>query len=367
MPSFIHIADTHFDTAFSANFDAKKAKIRRAEMLQSFSNVIEYAKNVDFLLIAGDVFDGDYVSSDTINFLKRKFSEISDKKVFICAGNHDPYKHQSIYDTISFGENVYVFKTEPEFVEIPECKTRIYGVSMPERACSVMDGFPSAYDNEYTNIILAHGDIVSSVNESEYNPITKSFIENCGADYLALGHIHKRSEIEKIGNTYYSYPGVIEGRGFDECGDMGCYIINIEDGLLNYEFKKTCVRRNFRLEVDVNAASDIIEIADIVKKEMSSVGNEKDIYRIYLTGRRKSNINTEVIENEIKGNVFHFEVYDETKPDYNLKEIRERNSLCGEFVRLMEEDISALSGIDKENAENALLLGIEALLGGDIS
>lgn len=367
MPTFLHTADIHLDSPFSAHFDAKGAALRRSEILRCVSDMIDRAKDVDLLLISGDLFDGGNVSPDTIAFLKRKFSEIPDTKVFIVAGNHDPYTPESVYAKEEFGKNVHVFGTTPECIEIPELKTRIYGVSfgsvyrtnrIPFLSIEKIDGV--------TDIILLHADLVANGSESQYNPIDKSFIKSCGADYLALGHIHKRSEVERLGDTYYAYPGPPEGRGFDECGDMGCYIGKIENGVVDVKFEKTSKRRMFHIEADISAATDMMGVSGLVRARINEVGTKDDFYKITLTGRVEAGlINLDVIKEELANEVHYIEVYDETRINYNISELSDQNTLCGEFVRLMQQKLSVANESERDIIEEAMLTGIEALLGGD--
>ncbi|MEG1442313.1 MAG: metallophosphoesterase, partial [Oscillospiraceae bacterium] len=76
MPRIIHTGDIHFDTPFTSRLNRKDAELRRSEIKATFGKIISKANDADLLLIAGDLFDGGTVSADTINFLKRKFSEI---------------------------------------------------------------------------------------------------------------------------------------------------------------------------------------------------------------------------------------------------------------------------------------------------
>lgn len=366
MPKFLHTADIHLDSPFSAHFDAKGAAIRRSEILRCVSDMIDKAKNLDLLLIAGDLFDGSSVSPDTVAFLKRKFAEIPDTKVFIVAGNHDPYTQGSVYGGENFGSNVHVFGTEAECIELPDIKTRVWGVSFGGNYQEKRISFPYIEKIEgVTDIALLHGDLVAVCGESQYNPIDREFIKNCGADYLALGHIHKRTEVECIGNTYFAYPGPPEGRGFDECGDMGCYIVNIEDGIADVKFEKTSKRRMFHIDVDVSGAEDILGVSAKIKSKIDEVGTEDDFYKITLTGRAESGlINPDVIKDELTS-VYYTELYDETRMNYNVEELSKQNNLCGEFVRLMKQKISAADESEKDILEEAMHTGIEALLGGD--
>ncbi len=366
MPTFLHTADLHLDTAFSANLSTEQAVIRRSEMLRCFSSIIDKAKDVDIFLISGDIFDSSYVSKETVSFLKRRFAEIPDTHIFICCGNHDPYTQTSIYMREEFSENVHIFKNKWECIELSHIKTRIYGASLSNNCDNLTESFPEIEKEEgVTDIILMHGDVVSDNAESAYNPITKSFIENCKADYLALGHIHKRTEISRLGKTYYAYSGMPEGRGFDECGDMGYYIGVINEGVADVKFERSCIRRLFRLVVDISGASDTFDALNIIKEAALGHGDNNDMYRIYLCGRvMADSISFDVIEKEIKGMLYYVELIDDTKESYDIENIASQNNLCGEFVRHMRNAIENSDDEDRKIMEDALILGIEALTGG---
>ncbi|MFR1499373.1 MAG: metallophosphoesterase family protein, partial [Monoglobus pectinilyticus] len=91
MARILHMADMHFDSAFTSNLSINKSKLRRSEQREVFSRIIEMVKTeqIDVMLISGDLFDSENVSEETINFMVRKFAEISEIPVLIAAGNHD--------------------------------------------------------------------------------------------------------------------------------------------------------------------------------------------------------------------------------------------------------------------------------------
>ena len=179
MPTFLHTADIHLDSAFSAHFDAKRAEIRRSELRRSVSEMVDMAKGLDLLLISGDLFDGKCVSAETVAFLKRKFSEIPDTKIFIVAGNHDAYTPSSVYASEDFGENVHIFGTEVECVELPSLKTRVFGASFADSSCDKTIFVPEIKKIDgITDILVLHGDLVSAQGESNYNPIDKEFLKD---------------------------------------------------------------------------------------------------------------------------------------------------------------------------------------------
>lgn len=364
MPTFLHIADVHLDSAFSAHLDTHKSTVRRGEVRRSLSNILDRARDVDILLIAGDLFDGKNVSPETVAFLKRKFAEIKNTRVFIVAGNHDPYTDNSVYANEDFGENVHIFKTEAECVDIPELKTRIYGVSFKsEYECEKMNLLIEPQEG-YSNIILLHADLTSIGGESRYNPIDKNFIADCGADYLALGHIHKRSEVLRAGKTYYAYSGTTEGHGFDECGDMGYYIGEISHGVANVGFERSCIRRMFIVDTDITGVSDNLGAAELVRKKIQETGTADDMYRVILKGRTdKSFLNLGILKEELKPHTSYIEIKDETAINYDIDEIAEQNTLCGEFVRIMRNREKTA---DDDITAEATALGIEMLLGGGV-
>lgn len=366
MPTFLHTADIHLDSAFSARFDARNAAQRRHELLRAVSQMADIAKNLDIWLIAGDLFDGANVSAETVAFLKRTFAEMPDTKVFISAGNHDVYSSNSVYARENLGENVHVFSTTGECVELEDIKTRVFGISFGQQNCDRLSTPKIEKKDGYYDIMLLHADLVSNGGESAYNPIDKSFIENCGADYLALGHIHKRSEPQRLGSTVYAYSGSPEGRGFDECGDMGCYIGRACDGDTHVEFQSVCRRKMIITEVDLSDTEDNVGAVALARAAMTSQGGAEDIYRLILKGRVANGvINPEILKEELLRDVHYVEIKDETEPDYNFEELALRKDLCGEFVRTMQKKIELAADDEKSVLIQALKLGAEALLGGD--
>lgn len=367
MPTFLHIADVHLDSAFSAHFDMRQAEMRRGEVRRCLSGILDRAMTVDILLIAGDLFDRDYVSAETISFLKRRFAEMQNTKVFIVAGNHDPYTIGSVYNNENFGDNVHVFGTKPECVELVDIGVRVWGASFGDSFCDERIEFPHIEKAEgIADIMLLHADLTSNDGKSGYNPIDKEFITSCGADYLALGHIHKRTDIQRLGNTYYAYSGAIEGHGFDECGDLGYYIGTIENGVVDARFERASIRRMYREEVDISGVADSLDAADVIKSHIESKGTYDDIYKIILKGRIKTDIiNIDTILTELNCLVHYIELKDETLPDYDIKEVAVQNTLCGEFAGLISKGV-ANGTIDKDVADEAIRLGIELLLGGEM-
>ena len=111
MVKILHCADIHLDCPFTT-LDLKSAEVMRAQLRGAFTSMMLRARtnNVDIILMAGDIFDCDYVTKETVELLKREFSQAENIKIVITPGNHDPFTEESVWNKVIFPENVYIFK-----------------------------------------------------------------------------------------------------------------------------------------------------------------------------------------------------------------------------------------------------------------
>lgn len=362
MFKFLHTADIHISSGFTGDKSSPYGDDLRSCVFKAFSNIIDLAKPVDVLLICGDLFDTPKPDVGAISFVKQKFAEIPDTKVFISAGNHDPYTADSIYANEDLGKNVRVFSTEGECFELPDLKARVFGISFSSAHCKNGLNLPKISKKDgFFDILAIHGETVSGSRIGSYNPITSETVATCNYDYMALGHIHKRSDIKRIGRTSYAYSGAPQGRGFDECGDMGCYLCSVHNGFFDATFKPTAEKRIFKLDIDIDKARG--GIVDIIRNTLNATGGKNDLYRITLCGTPDTAVSDiEILKHSLSEFPF-IDIIDETKPLRNTEDLAKQDSLCGEFVRIMLSKIE--SGIEPDKVNTALRLGIEALLGGD--
>ena len=223
---FVHIADVHFDCPFSSlSVRENLADNRRLEQRNVFKKVVEYIKNnnINYLFIAGDLYEAEYVKSSTINYINNLFLEIPDTKIFISPGNHDPYLKNSYYQEFDFAKNVYIFKSN-NF----ECKEyqdlNIYGVGFQDFYCKDINySSLKIINNEKPNVLLMHANLGSNDDNREYNSVLESKLNELDMNYIALGHIHKPYYNS---NTFQKivYPGSLVSRGFDELGPHGMIV-----------------------------------------------------------------------------------------------------------------------------------------------
>ena len=340
--TFIHAADIHLDSAFSGLSATNKSKVRKEDMRTSFARIIDLAKEKDFLFLSGDLFDSASVSKLTLDFLKQQFARLSPVPVFIAAGNHDAFSFGSVYETFDFGENVHVFSTEPECIETE--KADIYGVSFESanEERRLLLKFTVKNKNKL-NILVLHGNLLGE----GYNPIRLSEIAESGMDYIALGHIHAKSDVQKQGNTFYAYPGCSEARGFDETGEKGVLAVSLEKGIAEAAFVPVQERMYLEEAVDVSGKESY---EDILKEIETIYRGNRHIYRIRLVGSPQFPIDAAVVREKI--DAFDVTVRDETAPQVDIDSLSQDFTLKGLFAKFAKED--------KENMdEQAFLLAFK--------
>lgn len=370
MARILHMADMHFDSAFTSNLSIEKSKLRRSEQREVFSRIIGMAKTeqIDVMLISGDLFDSEKVSEETINFMIRKFSEIPEIPVLIAAGNHDPFNINSVYEKISLGDNVHIFSTEGGFYDFENLNLRVSGVSFGSEDGSNIK-IPKTLHPEFSNILVMHGNVVSGTAESgiRYNPVAKQEIENSGFDYIAFGHVHSFSGINVEGRTYWAYPGIPEPRGFDESGESGVVIGNVLKAGSEFNLHKVSKRNYHILEIDITAdISDNEQIIELIDSKIKECGNQ-NIFRIILNGKVLSDFHLDIdlLKSRSRKFGFYVEINDETEMEYELAVDCNDNSLRAEYIRLMQKKLDeCMPGTrDYRIIENAVKYGLDAIEG----
>lgn len=266
---FIHTADFHLDSPFvglkhmpSHLFD----KIRESTFL-AFTKLVTYAikEKVDFVLIAGDLYDGADRSLKAQLKLKSEFERLAKARidVYVIHGNHDHMSGKWL--NIEWPENVHVFSSEKveckEFTKNGSSLAYLYGYSYPTR--SVKENMTSYYikkDNPSVyHIGMLHGSIEGNKEHDIYSPFKISELISKDFDYWALGHIHKR-QILHHSNPMIAYPGNIQGRHRKERGEKGFYVIELVDQEIKSEFISTEEIIWEEVEVSIEGITTISEL-----------------------------------------------------------------------------------------------------------
>ena len=367
----VHTADLHFDTPFN-EVDDKQRAINKEELKEVFKNIINFCKEkqVDILLLAGDIFDNLTLNRETIYFLENVFNNIKETRVFISPGNHDPYNNNSFYKLIKWPENVYIFKDKLEKVYIKELETNVWGAAFNEKYVreSLIRGF--SQNNKEINIMAIHGEISSSSEGNEYNPITLKDIQESGMDYIALGHRHNFSGVLKEGNTFYSYSGCPQGRGFDETGDKGIIYGYVSKGAVELSFIKTCKRNYEEVYVDI---SNLFGYEEVIKKILDVIKEEdrkNNLYKIILKGEvsEKFHIEEKVLKSKLVKDFYFCKVVDKTSIALDIKELSKGYSVKSIFVKnLLKKLQEAKTDEEKDIIKMALKIGVSSLSEAEVN
>ncbi len=366
----LHCADLHLGAELSSI--GNQAKQRREEILITFYRIVSICKeeNIELLLIAGDLFEGSNTDKNIINSVKEALSSIPNTIVAIAPGNHDYVSIDSPFADGVWPENVHIFQSGLESIEFKEKGLRLWGAGFTSTYAtgSLLHEMDIPEDDEI-NICVMHGDLAAENQTSNYNPISAAQIRFSGMDYLALGHIHKRTDILQSGATYYAYCGCPEGKGFDELDEKGVYIGTIAKGRADLTFRPVCRRMNLEVHVDIGGAATNNEVAEIVihtiKKKYGDTFAEH-LYKVILEGALDEGFVPDcvAIALRLQSELYFIKIKDETHLAIDLDELSKETSLKGIFVRKMLDKLNQ-SVENKQEQEasqyrRALYIGIKA-------
>jgi exonuclease SbcD len=232
--SFLHAADLHLGSPLLGLALKDEAIARRfAEASRrAFTSLVTQAINerVAFVLIAGDIYDGEWRDTSIGLFFARELARLHREliPVYIIKGNHDA--ESVVTSAITLPEAVTVFstrKTETRLLE--DLRVAIHGRSFPTR--EVADNWALAYPEAkpgWFNIGLLHTSCDGRPGHAPYAPCTLADMAARGYDYWALGHVHEFEIVSS--DPYVVYPGNLQGRSVRECGPKGAVIVDVEDG-----------------------------------------------------------------------------------------------------------------------------------------
>ena len=351
----IHAADLHLDSPFEG-LGGAGAAMRRAEQREMLRRIFALVEETQaqLLLLAGDVFDSrDFVYAETAEQLRSALS-CCPAKVFVAPGNHDPYRPSSPWATGGF-EGVHIFKSgSVSRVELPEEGVCVYGAAFTDSAAPpLLRGFHAGEREDMWNIGVFHGD--TRTPDSRYGPVSEADIAQSGLDYLALGHVHSRSPLSRSGGTWWAYPGCSEGRGFDETGEKGVYLVELSEEGCSARFIPTCVRRYGIAEADVSA-----DIAAQLPQ-----GTENDIYRLILRGECERSPDMRALHARLASRFFSLEIRDAPRPLRDIWESAEQDSLRGLFLRRMRAKYESADENERQKIIQAVRWGLAALENGE--
>jgi len=373
---FIHTSDIHLDTSFSGSAFPSRLGDRKREAIRStFRQVIDDSRRheVDFVLIAGDLFELDRVTPDTVQFLKQQFDSLNAIRVFISPGNHDPFVPGSPYKEESWPANVCIFNAE-EFrsVELPHLGVRVSGFGFTRTHLEDHHFLKlPILANDLFNIVLSHGSDVSRVpvGKSKHGPFAVEEIVRKNVQYCALGHYHQQRRLDNlIDGAQVWYSGIPEGRGWDEEGPCGYLAVEIADDAVTVEGRICNQYALNTLVVNCDTFSTREQILDSILQQRSILFDSKTILRIRLVGSLDPRLDLSIpeLEERLADQALYIQWEDRTHPALDFDLLAQEKTLRGRFVRIMGERLAAAPEEERDMLERARHYGVQALSGREV-
>ncbi len=353
MLKILHAADFHLDSPFSG-LTADQGTQRRRELRQLPARLAQLAQaeGADLVLLPGDLFDGERVYPETIDALAQALRDMA-VPVFIAPGNHDYFSPQSPYARYSWPDNVHIF-TSPalEQIVLPGLGCVVHGCAFtaPRREDDPLMTFTAPVDGR-VHLVCIHGEVAQG---GWYAPISTLSLSCCGAAYVALGHIHACSGLQRAGDVAWAYPGCPEGRGFDELGEKSVLLVTVDGETVSARSYPTC-QRQYRIET-----VDHREFASALPSQPSP-----DLVRLRLTGESERPLDLPALTQLAAPWFFHVELRDETTLPHDLWERSGEDSLTGLFLRRMRAMLDEAGEEERPRLLLAARFGLAALEGGE--
>lgn len=291
---FVHTADLHLDSPL------RSLSLRNPELASLIGDATRQAlvrivnlcleEQVDALIIAGDLYDGDQTSMKTARFLATQMQRLHDAgiQVFKIRGNHDALSR--ITKELVLPPSVKVFSGRAEVVELKRQgqTVAIHGLSFSNAHApeSLLPKYKPPVAGA-VNIGIMHTSLAGAPGHDAYAPCSVADLHSSGFHYWALGHIHQRSQHE--GPRTVIMPGMPQGRDINESGEKSASLVTIgDDGSVTVEERLTSIAAFARINVDVSHSTEWSEIAEKIssalEQERMKTRSEHLVARLSLSG-----------------------------------------------------------------------------------
>ncbi len=298
---FIHAADIHLDSplhGLSAYPDAPVERLRGASR-EALRALVDKAieEQVHFLVIAGDLYDGDWRDHNTGIFFSQQMGRLMRARirVFVVWGNHDAESEMTRQLTLP--ENVTVFGSrKAESHRLEELGVVLHGRSFGERA--VVDNialhYPTAVSGYY-NIGVLHTALEGYAAHASYAPCTRAELHAKGYDYWALGHVHEYQQWDE--RSRIVFPGNLQGRSVRETGRRGAVLVTVDQGGTQVERLYMDVLRWESVDVDASPFDSIQGLSQGIGLKLEEVlGNDGHVPRaVRVTLKGMTNLHGELL------------------------------------------------------------------------
>lgn len=278
---FIHAADIHLDSPLKGleSYEGAPVERIRGATRKAFERLIDLAveEQVDFLLIAGDLFDRKWPDMSTGLWTAGQFRRLAAKQipVYLIRGNHDAARE--VAQRIRWPDNVHELSCDrAESLQLPELPVTIHGQGFDRREVlhDLAADYPPA-DPDRFNIGLLHTSLTGDPAHDRYAPTSEEVLRSKGYDYWALGHIHQRRTVSD--DPFIGYCGNTQGRHINEPGERGCLLVSVSDrAITDVSFHPTDVLRWHLLTIELQVDDTVDDLFDQVRRGLQQLISESD-------------------------------------------------------------------------------------------
>ena len=293
MFQFIHAADIHLDSPLIglSRYEGLPVEQIRLATREAFDNLIRLAisQKVAFVLIAGDLYDGDWRDASTGMFFTSRMGRLREHgiPVFLVRGNHDAASQ--ITRSLHLPENVHVFdETTPSTFRLNDLNVAVHGQSFASQhvRANLAANYPMA-EPGWLNIGLLHTSAGGYSEHETYAPCSLDDLKAKEYDYWALGHVHTAATLNT--DPHVVFPGNIQGRSIRETGPRGCCLVTVDNSrrVSACDFVPLDSFRWHSLSIDLSGVSDPQEFdrkVETALKTISQTAERMLLLRVVLTG-----------------------------------------------------------------------------------
>ena len=372
---FLHAADIHLDSPLRGldRYEGAPVEEIRNATRRALENLVALAieEEVNFVILAGDLFDGDWPDFNTGLFFVRQMARLAERNIAVYAvrGNHDA--ESKITRKLPWPRNVHFFSSrKPESLVAEGCDAVLHGQSFASRDVKedLAAAYPSAVPGKI-NIGVLHTSLDGREGHAGYAPTKLDVLRSRGYDYWALGHVHKREIVHS--DPLVVFPGNLQGRHIKETGDKGCQLVTLESDGLHAEHRPLDVFRWAGVTVDIEGAASLDDVlvssATLLDKALAAADGRPVAVRVRLVGRGPAHqllaAKPETVRNQLRataiergrGAIWVEGVEIATGATVDLQALKARNDPVGELLGQFD---AAKAG------DNGLLSALEAELQG---
>ena len=259
---FIHAADIHLDSPLRglSKYETAPTEVIRNACRRAFENLVDLAiaEKVAFVLLAGDLYDGDWKDFNTGIFMSRQVGRLGKAgiRVLAVAGNHDAANRITKILVLP-GNMVWYPTSKPRSLELDDLPVTVHGQGFKTRHANenLAAGYPRAADGMF-NIGLLHTSLNGRQGHADYAPCSVDDLRSKGYQYWALGHVHQFEIVSQ--DPWIVFSGCVQGRHVREVGPKGCAVVTVEDGAVTLvEHRELDVMQWAQCTLDLTGVGDM--------------------------------------------------------------------------------------------------------------